>query len=393
MNCLSFRTGNTQSLYGGIEMIGKRTKRITWGTVLFFLSLVSFVLMQTACFSSFGGDPSGKRLERIRSSPQYKGDHFENEPFVPNVREGQYTEILKRQLFGDEIRNPPKPIPVSKPEFSPLVSEKGLRASWFGHSTVLVEIDGIRILTDPVFSDRVSPFTSLGPKRFFPSPTSLEELPKIDAVLISHDHYDHLDMDTARYLTGKGTVYFVPLGVGAHLEAWNIPESQIVELDWWEKKNIKNISIVCTPAVHYSGRGLFNRKSTLWSSWSVLGPTHRFFHSGDTGYSKHFREIGDRLGPFDLTSIKVGAYDWTWDGIHMMPEHGVQAHLDLKGKKMLPVHWGTFNLAIHAWDEPILRTIRGAEENRVDLATPKPGEWVDFASRPVFEKWWEKIND
>ncbi|TGK59334.1 hypothetical protein EHQ27_00980 [Leptospira wolffii] len=376
-------------------MMGPKTKRFSVATGILSGVLFILTLCQTACLSSFGGNPAGERLERMKKSRQFQGEYFENNPFVPMIVPGTYGQMLRRQLFGSETRVPSKPVPVviPNPEDFVSTSPQGLRAIWLGHATVLVEIDGIRILTDPVFSDKVSPFESIGPGRFFPVPIPLKNLPPIDAVVVSHDHYDHLDMETAKFLTSKGTKYFVPLGIGAHLETWGIPSEKIVELDWWDKGNIKNIEIICTPAVHYSGRGLFNRKSTLWSSWSVLGPKHRFFHSGDTGYSTHFKEIGKRLGPFQLTSVKIGAYDWTWEGIHMNPEYALQAHLDLNGKKFLPVHWGTFNLAIHSWDEPIQRAVKAAEENRIDIATPKPGEWVDANSKSSFEKWWEKIKD
>lgn len=352
------------------------------------------ILIQTACLRSFGGTPEGKRLEKMQTSKMYQKGKFENIPFVPTILPGSYTQMLRRQFFGGEERVPPSPIPVVYLDPKKLTSPPapGLRAIWFGHASVLVEIDGIRIFTDPVFSDKVSPFTSIGPERFFPTPIKLEELPFIDAVVISHDHYDHLDMETAKHLSSKGTKFFVPLGIGAHLERWEIPESQIIELDWWEKGKIGAVEIICTPAVHYSGRGLFNRGSTLWSSWSVIGPKNRFFHSGDTGYSNHFTEIGNKLGPFDLTSIKIGAYDVTWEGIHMNPEQAVQAHLDLKAKRMFPIHWGTFNLAIHEWKEPILRTQKAANANRVNLVTPKPGEVVDSKSAPVSKAWWETVK-
>ncbi|TGL58861.1 MBL fold metallo-hydrolase [Leptospira sarikeiensis] len=371
----------------------KRRSNFTIYTITILILLSILVLFQTACLSSFGGTPSGARLERMKKSKMFHDGLFENDPFVPNLF-ASYGTVMNRQFFGSETRVPPSPIPVLKPDkslFSDPVAT-GIRAIWFGHASVLVEIDGIRIMTDPVFAEKVSPFESLGPSRFFQPPLSLAELPNIDAVVISHDHYDHLDMETAKFLTSKGTKYFVPLGIGAHLETWGIPENQIIELDWWEKGNIKNIEIICTPAVHYSGRGLFNRKSTLWSSWSIVGPKHKFFHSGDTGYSPHFSEIGNKLGPFDLTSIKVGAYDWTWEGIHMNPESAVQAHLDLKGKAMLPVHWATFNLAIHSWEEPIVRTKEGANKNGVRLFTPKPGELVDVEKGFESEAWWEKVK-
>ncbi|TGN02370.1 MBL fold metallo-hydrolase [Leptospira yasudae] len=375
-------------------MYGNRIQKVSFLSLIFLIAITVLVLMQTACLSSFGGTPEGKRLERMKTSKMYRDGLFENDPYVPMLVAGSYTEMFWRQLFGSEQRIPPAPIPVVYPDPKqfPENASPGLRAIWLGHASVLVEIDGVRILTDPVFADKVSPFTSLGPERFFPPPIALENLPKIDAVVISHDHYDHLDMNTAKHLTSKGTKYFIPLGVGAHLERWGIPESQIVELDWWEKGNIGKVEIVCTPAVHYSGRGLFNRKSTLWSSWSVIGPENKFFHSGDTGYSPHFAEIGKRLGPFDLTSIKVGAYDYTWEGIHMNPEKAVQAHLDLKSKRMLPVHWGTFNLAIHSWEEPIRRTVDAAKPHSIDLVTPKPGETVDGRTAFPSEPWWDKVR-
>ncbi|WP_109018933.1 MBL fold metallo-hydrolase [Leptospira kobayashii] len=363
-------------------------------TIFAILLVLIFCLIQTSCLSSFGGDPEGKRLERIKSSPEYKGEHFENEPFVEMLNGSGYFQVLKRQLFGGEQRVPDSQIPVLNPDpglFQTPVRE-GLRAIWFGHASVLIELDGIRIFTDPVFADKVSPFASLGPDRFFPPPIPLALLPKIDAVVISHDHYDHLDMSTVQFLKEKGTKFFVPLGIGAHLEKWGVNESQIVELDWWEKGKVGAVEFVCTPAVHYSGRGLFNRKSTLWSSWSLIGPKNKVFVSGDTGYSPHFSQIGKRLGPFNLTAIKVGAYDWSWDGIHMNPEDAVKANSDVNGKTMLPVHWGTFNLAIHEWKEPIILTVKAANESKTNLVTPKPGQVVEVGSPFHSEPWWENVK-
>lgn len=195
-------------------------------------------------------------------------------------------------------------------------------------------------------------------------------------------------MPTVQVLGARGTMFFVPLGIGAHLASWGIPESQIVDMDWWEERNFKTVKIVCTPAVHYSGRSLFSSNPTLWSSWSVIGPKNRFFHSGDTGFSPHFEEIGKRLGPFQLTSIKIGAYDYTWEGIHMSPEDAVRANVALRGVRMLPVHWATFNMAIHAWDEPIARAREAAAKNRVELITPQPGELVDGEKAFASREWW-----
>lgn len=375
--------------------MNNNTPKKSLGLIILIFIVILFVLLQTACLSSFGADPEGKRLERMKTSSMFKEGKFANNPDVPMLTPGvSYWEVIKRQLFGSEVRHPPGEIPVVYPKADTFSSppRQGLRAIWFGHATVLLEIDGVRILVDPVFSERVSPFTSLGPERFFPLPIKLEDLPKIDAVVISHDHYDHLDMNVAKTLSSKGTKYYIPLGIGSHLEKWGVPENQIIEMDWWDKAMLGDVEIVCTPAVHYSGRGLFNRHTTLWSSWSLIGPKHRFFYTGDTGYSPHFAEIGKRLGPFDLTSIKIGAYDWTWEGIHMNAEKAMSAHLDVKGKRMLPVHWGTFNLANHDWDEPIKITKKGSEINGIDLLTPKPGELVDTDLPFTSTNWWENLK-
>jgi len=370
-----------------------KSKKLSF-TMIALISILVLCLFQTSCLSSFGASPEGKRLDRIQSSPEYEDEHFENKPFVSNIKEGVFYQMMKRQLFGDEERVPGSQIPVQTPDLSLFQTpvRGGLRAIWFGHASVLIELDGVRIFTDPVFADKVSPFTSVGPERFFTPPIPLSLLPKIDAVVISHDHYDHLDMSTVQFLKEKGTKFFVPLGIGAHLEKWGVPESQIVELDWWEKGKVGDVEFICTPAVHYSGRGLFNRKSTLWSSWSLVGPKNKVFFSGDTGYSPHFSEIGKKLGPFDLTAIKIGAYDWTWEGIHMNPEDAVKANIDLNGKTMLPVHWGTFNLAIHEWKEPIVRTLKAANESKSNLVTPKPGQVVEIGSPFHSEAWWENVK-
>lgn len=346
-----------------------------------------------ACMSSFGASPAGERQARIETSDMYSDGEFVNRPAVAMIKDGAFWAMTRRQLFGDEVRVPPGPLPVVRLDPADFAGppRPGLRAIWFGHSSVLVEIAGKRVFTDPVFSERVSPFESLGPQRFFAPPLALEDLPQIDAVVISHDHYDHLDMRTVKHLAGKGTRFFVPLGIGAHLERWEVPAAQIVELEWWQSAKLDGLEIVCTPAVHYSGRGLFGGNETLWSSWVLRGGGQRFFHSGDTGYAAHFAKIGERYGPFDLTSIKVGAYDWTWEDIHMNPEQAVQAHKDLRGRRLLPVHWATFNLAIHRWDEPIVRTRTAADEQGVDLVTPRPGEPVNAGGAFASAAWWQAV--
>lgn len=344
----------------------------------------------------FGAPLDGARLERARAHPQFRDGRFVNiEPETP-TEPGAFADFLVRQLTGNEMRVPPAPlpmVPVDKASLAATPPGRGLRAFWIGHSTAYVELDGVRLLLDPVFSERASPLP-VGPRRSHPPPVALADLPMIDAVLISHDHYDHLDMATVRHLAGRGSRFFVPLGVGAHLERWGVPAAQVEELAWWQERTLRGVRIVCTPSRHYSGRGLRNRSSTLWASWSAVGPGHRFFYSGDTGYSKLFQDIGTRLGPFDLAFVKVGAYGPgpAWVDIHMPPEQAVQVHRDVRARRMFPLHWATFNLAFHEWDEPIRRTVAEAERTGVDVVTPRLGEWVDADSAFRSARWWEAVR-
>jgi len=363
------------------------------------LAAVAAVLVAVGCAMlsqpQFGAPMAGERLARALANPLYRDGRFVNlEPEAPSTT--SLLEYTLRQFSGDEVREPPAPVPVLRVDKEALVAApppSGLRAFWLGHSSTYLEIDGLRILLDPVFAERVSPFP-VGPRRFHPPPIALADLPRIDAVLISHDHYDHLDMDTVRHLAQRGSRFFVPLGIGAHLELWGVPVAQIEELEWWQERSLGRVRIVCTPTRHYSGRGLGNRSTTLWSSWSVVGPQHRFFYSGDTGYAKLFKDIGARLGPFDLAFIKIGAYGpgAAWTDIHMTPEQALQVHRDVLARRMFPVHWSTFNLAYHGWDEPIRRAVAEAARVGVELVTPRVGEVVD-ADRP-FEstRWWESVR-
>jgi len=313
-----------------------------------------------------------------QASPHYHDGEFANTPPHPPLESGDVWDYFIEQFFGDQTRVPPSAIPTSAipPESIQAEPLTGLRAIWLGHSSVYIELDGFRLLVDPVFSDYASPFNGIGPKRTHPPPIALAKFPRIDAVMISHDHYDHLDMRTIQYLSSQGTQFLVPLGVGAHLDEWEIPGSQITELDWWESAEIAGLTIVCTPAQHYSGRGIFDYKETLWSSWSVIGPEHRFFYSGDSGFSNHFRLIGDRWGPFDLSIMKIG----------------IEAHLAVRARRMLPVSWATFNISFHDWDEPIRRAVQAADEKDVDLVTPRVGDAV-IAGKPFNSyPWWEEVN-
>jgi L-ascorbate metabolism protein UlaG (beta-lactamase superfamily) len=266
-----------------------------------------------------------------------------------------------------------------------------LAVSWLGHSTALLEIDGYRVLTDPVWSHRCSPSDVVGPERLHPPPVELEALPAVDAVVISHDHYDHLDIDTIVALARtQRAPFFVPLGVGAHLRAWGIPGHRIVELDWDESGQVDDLRLICTPARHFSGR-FTDRNTTLWASWAIIGPSHRAYFGGDTGYTKSFAQIGAEHGPFDLTLLPIGAYNPGWPDIHMNPEEAVQAHLDLTAAGaglLVPIHWGTFRLAPHPWAEPVERMLTAAQAAGVKAAVPAPGQRIDPSGSLRINPWW-----
>jgi L-ascorbate metabolism protein UlaG (beta-lactamase superfamily) len=348
------------------------------------LAVAAFAVFQ---LPAFGGRADGARLARMQASPQFSDGRFENTPPQDTDSSILRTLRLYRQGF---VRAPTFQIPVvlMPPERLQITAPPGLRAFWFGHATVLVEIDGVRVLTDPVLSDRVSP-VPVGPSRFHPPPIALANLTGIDAVVISHDHYDHLDMATVQHLASRGTHFYAGLGIGAHLERWAVPAAQIHEMDWWDSASLRGVTITCAPSRHYSGRRWMDN-STLWSSWMLRGAGRAVYFSGDTGYGPHFAEIRRRLGAADINLMKIGAYGETWLDIHMDPESAVRAHQDLGARLLLPVHWATFDLSYHAWEEPIVRTLKAAATRGVEVVTPRVGEAVDASRTFVNTEWYAK---
>ena len=277
-----------------------------------------------------------------------------------------------------------------------------LAVTWYGHASVTLEVDGARVLADPVWGTRASPSHFLGPRRLHPVPVPLAALPPLEAIVISHDHYDHLDGSTVRVLLAvQSAPFVVPLGVGEHLRRWRVPESRIVELDWNQTFSVGSVTLTCTEARHFSGRGLA-RNTTLWSSWAVTGPRHRAFIGGDTGYTGYtpaFKAIAAAHGPFDLTVLPIGSYGPRWPYIHMTPEEAVRAHQDLTdgGRDLppgllVPVHWATFNLGLHTWSEPAQRLVVAAEKAGVPLAVPRPGERVDAITPDPPTDWWSAVS-
>ncbi|MFI1761098.1 MBL fold metallo-hydrolase [Streptomyces sp. NPDC020800] len=350
---------------------------------------------------AFGAEPSGERLARIRRSPHFKDGVFQNPGGLARTRpSGSMVDLAK--VFLDKetrpLRAPRGTVPVHPTTLADLAKPPadGLRVTWMGHSSVLAEIDGHRVLFDPVWGERCSPFPFAGPKRLHPVPLPLAALGPVDVVVISHDHYDHLDLPSIKALAGTDTVFAVPLGVGAHLEHWGVSPDRLHELDWHESTRIGGLTLTATPARHFCGRGLRNTQHTLWASWVVSGEEHRIYHSGDTGYFDGFKEIGAEHGPFDTTMIQIGAYSEFWPDIHMTPQEGLRAHLDLQGGVphgvLLPIHWGTFNLAPHAWAEPGEWTRDEAEEVGQAVALPRPGEPFEPTGKLPADRWWRAVS-
>nr|WP_132124561.1 MBL fold metallo-hydrolase [Actinocrispum wychmicini] len=336
-----------------------------------------------------GAAPRGERRRRVRQSPQFRDGQFRNAAPSQVVRAGDVPELFRRMITNREPSRPRGPIPVVTPTSGD--SPDGLHITWYGHASVLVEMDGARVLIDPVWSERVSPSALVGPKRLHPVPVPLEDLAPVDAIVISHDHYDHLDLPSVRTLLRTTTAPFlVPLGIGAHLERWGVPADRVVELDWGQSAEVGPLRFTATAAQHFSGRG-FSRNGTLWASWVLTGPTRRVFYSGDTGYFDGFAAIGEQHGPFDAALVQIGAYDPMWPDIHMTPEEGVATHQDVHAHVLIPVHWATFTLALHSWSEPVDRLWREAKAQDVRLAVPKPGERVDVDDPPIVNGWWQAL--
>ncbi|WP_213452265.1 MBL fold metallo-hydrolase [Rhizomonospora bruguierae] len=335
-----------------------------------------------------GAGSRGARLERVRRSPQFRKGAFHNTLPARPVPRSAMRHAVRDMLRAGARRRPSAPIPLLSA--GPGESAE-LAVIWYGHSSALVEVEGRRVLLDPVWSERCSPSSVVGPRRLHAMPVALEDLPALDAVVISHDHYDHLDMATVRALVrSQRAPFVVPLGVGAHLERWGVPAERIVELEWAEGVDLGGVRLTCTAARHFSGRG-FTRDTTLWASWVIAGERRRVFYTGDTGYFDGYRAIGAEHGPFDATLAQIGAYGEAWPDIHMTPEEAITAHLDLGGGLLVPVHWGTFVLAPHPWSEPVDRLWSEAKARDVRIAVPRPGERVDVDAPPAVEAWWQQV--
>jgi L-ascorbate metabolism protein UlaG (beta-lactamase superfamily) len=338
--------------------------------------------------AAMGRLPSGARAERMRKSPNYSDGVFRNPLATATMPVNNSRRILREFLFNGARRRPAAPIPLAEPGPA---SESGLHITWYGHASALVELDGQRVLIDPIWSERCSPSQSVGPRRLHPPPLPLSALPPVDVVLISHDHYDHLDMATVQELVrSQDAMFAVPLGVGSHLDRWGVPAERITELDWDESLTVGALTLTAAAARHFSGRA-FSRNVSQWASWVIAGPAGKVFYTGDSGYFPGYADIGDRYGPFDAALVQTGAYDPAWPDIHMFPEEAISAHQAVRGGLLIPVHWATFDLALHTWADPVDRLCREAGERDVPICVPRPGQRIDVASPPAPDGWWQPL--
>ncbi len=336
-----------------------------------------------------GADAAEMRAA-AHTSPHARGGRFANSEPGSDLSPASLATIVFRLLTRGSAGRPSGAVPlVPGAQQGPA---DAAAVTWFGHSSVLLEIDGGRVLADPMWSERASPSRRLGPRRLHPAPTGLDRLPALDAVLISHDHYDHLDMATVQALVRQsGAPFVVPVGIAAHLRRWGVPAARIVELDWGAATQVAGLTLTCVECRHFSGRRLA-RNTTQWSSWAVAGPRHRAYFGGDTGYTAAFARTGADLGPFDLTLLPIGAYADLWPEVHMTPEEAVRAHRDLRGGLLVPVHWATFDLGFHGWAEPVQRLLSAAAGAGVQIALPRPGGRIVVAAPDPIADWWSRLG-
>lgn len=363
--------------------------------VTILLLLIGFLFIQLS--PQFGASPTKTQIALYEKSGHYHSGVFENE--IPTSMDMGFRKFMS--VLGDYIRgvphNAPKSLlPVQRIDSLEIVNRPDsiTRITWFGHSAFLLEIQGKNILIDPMFGSTPSPHPWLGRSRFTDGlPIEVEKLPVIDAVIFSHDHYDHLDYGSIQKLKHKVKQFYTPLGVGNHLAKWGVPQETIHELNWWDEIQYDNLKFICAPARHFSGRAISDRFSTLWASWIIQGGGKNIYFSGDSGYGSHFKTIGDKYGPFDFAMMECGQYDERWHEIHMMPEETAVAAVDLNAKTFMPIHWGAFVLALHTWKDPIDRVTKKATELGIPIATPKIGEPIilELPEKPS-SRWWDIIE-
>lgn len=353
------------------------------------VGIVVVIILFMFVYPVFGRQPSKEKAQLLSRSPQFVQGKFQNPmPTMKDMGLKTTLGILRDFAKSSPDRRPTKSLTMDKPS---LQKDSQTKVTWFGHSASLLTIDGKALLLDPMFGRAASPFPWFGKGRYSGGlPFEIAQLPVIDAVVLSHDHYDHLDYGTILKIKHKVNKFLVPLGVAGHLERWGVPPEKIAEYDWWDEFTYEGLKFACTPAIHFSGRSMTDRGATLWCSWVIKGIQSSIFFSGDSGYSPHFKAIGQKYGPFDVTLMECGQYDERWADIHMQPEETVQAHMDVKGKLLIPIHWGAFTLALHDWFDPVERAAKAASRHQVRIATPKIGQTVSVHAPDLpTAVWWK----
>ncbi len=362
------------------------------GVILGVVVIVIVLFMNLS--PEFGGKATAEQKKAYLTSKNYEDGKFVNVKRVEmDMSLRDMGKGIVEYLKSQPNTTPKEDVPVTKTDSTSIVNYNGpARLIWFGHSSFILQIEGKIVLIDPMLGPVPAPHPLLGGKRFSKElPLDIEKLPAIDAVLISHDHYDHLDYGSIKKLKDKVKMFYSPLGVGVHLQEWGIETERIVELDWWEETNVEALNFKCTPAQHFSGRGFSDRAKTLWCSWIIKSNSKNIFFSGDSGYADHFKEIGEKFGPFDFAMMECGQYNEKWPEIHMFPEETAQAGLDVKAKKIMPIHWGAFKLAMHTWTDPVERITKKAKELNIQVVTPKIGEPIYLGNEDVLpNEWWRE---
>ncbi len=363
--------------------------RILLRILIILLIITVIVILFLLLWPPFGSSPSkSDRLDYARRASNYQANKFQNEGDFTLMSNNGTNEFIshKKPIPTDKI-------PVEKPIITENPSKEDFTITWLGHSSLLITLNGLNILVDPVFNDITSPVSFIGPKRFSDLPLSIEELPSIDLVLITHDHYDHLDYQTIKNIDSKVSHYIVPLGIENHLISWHINQDKITNLAWWEETNFSDLMIALTPARHYSGRSLGDQGNTLWGSYVLKSANYQVYLSGDSGYYNHFNEIYQKYGEFDLALLDSGQYDANWTNVHMKPQESVQAAIDLHTKVAMPIHWGAFRLANHPWDDTAVAFTQYAKSQNLSYFIPKIGQTVNFSEYNKYqEEWWQNIN-
>lgn len=366
--------------------------KFTIGTIL---TLILIGGMTVGC-SSFGTRPNKETKSKFESSSHYNKNEGVFENRLPGVIKEMKKRTMNWKMFKDFFskgvdRSPSKLLPEVKPDIVEFLRPSDeLKTIWFGHSSFLLNMDGVIVLVDPVFGESAAPFSFMV-KRFQKAVLELNELPKIDYIIISHDHYDHLDMTSIKYFADKETKFVTPLGVGSHLKGWGIDADRITERDWWQKASFEGIDFIATPAQHFSGRNGIHENETLWASWVIQTKNNNIYFSGDSGYDTHFKDIGEKYGPFDVAFLESGQYDKRWKEVHMLPEEAISAFRDLGAKKYFPVHWGMFVLALHTWYEPIDKVYELTKREGIELVAPKLGQIVYINQTFELDPWWNRL--